>query len=239
MRAKLNADVIIEHMIAGFIALDSNGLVLRINARLGNMLRVPPDQIVGSTIFEALPDLAGAKGEMVVREGLATRSTRKFEHFSPSLYNWFDILIVPVPPDQTYLFVRDVSDRERAIQSEGMREALRRVLGDAPIAITLTSGSDHRIDLMNSAARALVGGRNFEGQTMRSALPDIDEVFFHMIDRVFESGEAMTVPDLEVTYDRNGDGFLYTGTFNVTYQPMRDATGVVTGIMSTSVERIA
>ena len=33
------------------------------------------------------------------------------------------------------------------------------------------------------------------------------------------SGEPLTLKDLEVTYDREGDGTLYRGTFDVTYQP--------------------
>ncbi len=237
MPVNLKSEVIIENMIAGFIALDSEGMILNTNARARNMLRIPTGQMEGRSVFDAIPDLAGSRGEAVLREAVELRANRKFELFSPSLYNWFEVVAAPAEPAETYVFIRDVTDRERSIHSEAMREALRRILGDAPIAITITTGSDHRIDLMNNAAQALVGGRNLEGLTMKAALPDLNDQFFEIIDTVFETGEPKTLSNLQVTYDREGTGELYTGQFDVTYQPMFDAAGTVTGIVSTSVEK--
>ncbi len=232
----MKAEVIIEHMIAGFIALDGSGVVTKVNARFANMVRIPAREIEGRSVFDVIPDLAGSRAEAMIREALDVRTNRRVDMFSPSLYNWFDIIVVPTEPDEVYLFVRDVTDRERAIQTDAMRETLHRILGEAPIAITITAGSEHRIELMNSAARALLGGRDMEGLTMKTALPELDDSFFGMMDHVFQTGEPMTIPNLEATYDREGNGKMYTGRFDVSYQPMRDASGVITGIVSTSVE---
>lgn len=233
----MNAEIIIEHMIAGFMAVDGSGVVKKVNPRLANMVRIPVREIEGRSVFDVIPDLAGSRAEGMMRDAIKAKTSRRVDMFSPSLYNWFEIIVVPTDPDEVYLFIRDVTDRERGIQTDAMREALRRVLGEAPIAITIMAGPEHRIEMMNNATRALLGGRNMEGMTMRTALPELDESFFGMMDTVFQSGEAMTIPNLEVTYDREGKGKMYTGCFDVTYQPMRDATGVITGIMSTSVER--
>lgn len=233
----MNAEVIIEHMIAGFVALDSGGLVTKVNTRFASMIRIPAREIEGRSVFEIFPDLNGSRAEAMIREVLEVRSNRRVDMFSQSLYNWFDIIVVPTEPDEVYLFVRDVTDRERAIQTDAMREALRRILGDAPIAITIMAGLEHRIELMNDAARALVGGREMEGMTIRTALPELDESFFGMMDQVYKTGEPMTISDLEVTYDREGNGKMYTGRFDVTYRPMRDAGGVISGIVSTSMEK--
>ncbi len=232
----MNSDVIIEHMIAGFIALDGNGVVTKVNARFANMIRIPAREIEGRSVFDVIPDVAGTRAEGIIREVLEMRTNGRVDMFSPSLYNWFDIIVVPTEPDEVYLFIRDVTDRERAIQTDAMREALRRILGEAPIAITITAGVEHRIELMNKAARALVGGRDMEGLTMMAALPELDHSFFGMMDHVYQTGEPMTIPNLQATYDREGNGKMYTGRFDVSYQPMRDASGVITGIVSTSVE---
>lgn len=232
----MNAEVIIEHMIAGFAALDNRGIVTKVNTRFASMIRIPAREIEGRSVFDVFPDLAGSRADKMIREVLEVRSNRRVDMFSQSLYNWFDIIVVPTGPDEVYLFVRDVTDRERAIQTDAMREALRRILGDAPIAITIMAGLEHRIELMNHAARALVGGRDMEGLPIRTAVPELNDSFFGMMDQVYQTGEPMTIPDLEVTYDREGNGKMYTGRFDITYQPMRDASGVITGIVSTSVE---
>ena len=107
---------------------------------------------------------------------------------------------------------------------------------DAPVAITITRGAEHRFELLNTAARSLVGGRNLEGLAARAALPEVDPTLFEIIDRVFETGEPLTMHDLVVTYDRNGDGQPYTGTFDITYQPLRGTNGEIEGTIQTSVE---
>lgn len=42
--------------------------------------------------------------------------------------------------------------------------------------------------------------------------------------------------DLSITYDRNGDGTLYTGTFDATYLPLRSTNGQIEGTIQTTVE---
>ena len=105
--------------------------------------------------------------------------------------------------DEVYVYLMDVTDRARAMQSDAVRQSLRQVLMDAPV---------------------------------RNALPEVDPSLFAMLDRGFERGEPLTLRDLEVTYDRDGDGALYTGTVDVTYQPLWESDGTVSGIISTAVE---
>ena len=232
----MKAEIIIEHMNVGFIALNGEGVVTKANAKATAMLRTPSREIEGRSIWSTFPGLAGGNGERELRQVLETGAQRRFDMFSPALYNWFEVTAVPAGPNEIYVFFRDVTDRERAMQSDAVRESLRRILMDAPVAISILRGPEHRIELMNNAARALVGGRDLEGMTIRNALPELDNALFEILDRVYQSGEPVTLSDLGVTYDREGNGVLYAGIFDVTYQPMRDMTGAVVGVISTSVE---
>ncbi len=232
----MNAEIIIDNMIAGFIALNAEGVVTKANARSAAMLRKPIGEIEGQTIWSTFPGMAGSNGEREIRQVLATGAQRRFEMFSPPLYNWFQVTAVPAGPDEIYVFFKDVTDRERAMQSDAVRESLRRILMDAPVAITITRGPEHRIELMNNSSRAIVGGRDLEGLTMRNALPEVDDALFEIMDGVYRNGERITLADLGVTFDREGNGVMHTGVFDVTYQPMRDTTGTVVGVISTSVE---
>ncbi len=235
----MNAEIIVRHIIAGFLCVNHEWVVQRVNARASTMLRKPSRDIEGKTLWEAFPGLAGTSAERVLRTVPLTRTEQRFEIFAPELYNWFEGWSVRGDDGEIYVFFRDVSDRERAIQTEALRASLRRVLMDAPVAISITRGPEHRYELINNASRGLIGGRNLEGLTARNALPEVDESLFAILDNVYRTGEAVTLQDLEVSYDREGDGVLYTGSFDVTYQPMRDTDDKVSGIIQTAVETTA
>ena len=235
----MNAEIIIRHIVAGFLCVNDEWVIQRCNARASTMLRKPNREIEGRTLWDAFPGLTGTPAERVLRTVPSSRTEQRFEVFSAELYNWFEGWAVQGDVGEIYIFFRDVSDRERAIETEALRESLRRVLMDAPVAISITRGPEHRYELINNASRWLVGGRNLEGLTVRSALPEVDQSLFTIMDGVYRTGEPVTLQDLEVTYDREGNGVLYTGSFDVTYQPMRDTDGKVSGVIQTAVETTA
>ncbi|MBA3670909.1 MAG: PAS domain-containing protein [Gemmatimonadaceae bacterium] len=235
----MNAEIIIRHIVAGFLCVDRDWVVQRVNARASTMLRKPDRELEGKTLWEAFPGLAGTSAERVLRTVPQTRIEQRFDVFAEELYNWFEGWAIQGDAGEIYVFFRDTTDRERAIQTEAVRESLRRVLMDAPVAISITRGAEHRYELMNNACRALIGGRDLEGLTVRNAFPEVDESLFAIMDNVYRTGEPVTLPDLEVSYDREGDGVLYTGSFDVTYQPMRDTDGRISGIIQTAVETTA
>ena len=225
----MNADVIIRHIIAGFLAVDADWIVRTANPRASTLLRRRSDEIEGKLLWDAIPGLRDTSAAYELKAAETGTVERRAEFFSPSLYNWFEIWCVPDGPDLRYVFFQDVTDRARAMQSDAVRESLRHILMDAPVAIMITRGAEHRFELVNTAARVLVGGRNLEGLAARAALPEVDPALFAIIDQVYETGEPVTMRDLVVTYDRNGDGQPYTGTFDVSYLPLRSTSGQVEG----------
>ena len=232
----LDAALIVRHIIAGFLAVNGDWVVQVANPKACTMLRRPASELEGRVLWDVFPGLGEPAIASQLRATRAGRVERRFELFSPELYNWFELWAVPAGNGDLYIFFKDVTDRARAMQSDAVREALRRTLMEAPIAISITRGAEHRYELLNHGARSLVGGRDLEGMTARNAMPEVDPALFDLLDRVYRTGEPSTVHDLEVTYDRDGNGSSYTGTFDVTYQPMRGADGSVEGVIQTAVE---
>ncbi len=232
----MNADIIVRHIISGFLLVDADWMVRAANPRASSLLRRPSNEIEGKSLWDAIPGLRDTSAADKLKSSESGTVERRTEFFSPSLYNWFEIWCVPDGPDVRYVFFLDVTDRARTMQSDAVRESLRHILMDAPVAIIITRGAEHRFELINTAARALLGGRNLEGLAVRAALPEVDPKLFEIIDGVFETGEPVTLRDLVVTYDRNGDGQLYTGTFDVSYLPLRSTNGAIEGTIQTSVE---
>ena len=83
------------------------------------------------------------------------------------------------------------------MQTDAVRESLRHILMHAPVAITITRGPDHRFELLSDSARALVGGRNLEGLIARAALPEVNAALFDVLDRMYETGEPVSLRDAE------------------------------------------
>ena len=134
--------------------------------------------------------------------------------------------------------VRDVTQQQllqRQIEYE--RARLQEVLMQAPAAITVTEGPDHVIVMQNAIARQMVGGRDLIGKRARDVFPEIDaQGLTALQDEVYRSGVPYVGNEVRVVFDRAGDGSPREGFFNFVYHPLRDAPGVVYGILSHAVE---
>lgn len=231
----LTVEFLLRYMSDAVVSLDHQGRITQANSRAETLLQREVTAVVGRTLAEVLPDFAGSATEAGVRQAAGGTIERRLEHFSPSRYSWYEIRAVPTGPGLA-LFIRDVTDRARQVRTDAVREAVRQIIMDAPVAISITRGRDHRYEIVNNVARRLIGNREVEGRTARTAFPEVDPALFDVLDQVYQSGEAVTLKDIEVAFDREGAGTLTRGTFDVTYQPMLESDGTVAGIISTSVE---
>lgn len=145
--------------------------------------------------------------------------------------------------DDLVLYCRDITDRMRLMQEEAVREGIRKVLENVPLAITITRGADHRIEVQNKRSRQLVSGRNVEGMLLKNALPEtLQQGFIAVLDEVYKSGSPFAGTEMPLVYDSDNSGVLHHSFFDITYQPIFDTNGRVDGILHVGVdvtERIA
>ncbi len=129
-------------------------------------------------------------------------------------------------------------EAERAHEgAERERQRLYNLLMEAPAAICLMQGPEHRFALANPRYRALVGGRELIGRTVREALPEIaGQGFYELLDRVYQTGEPYIGNEQRVLLDRSGSGTLEEVYLNFIYQPTHDAGGRIDGILVHAVE---
>ncbi|MDQ3618271.1 MAG: PAS domain-containing protein [Pseudomonadota bacterium] len=127
-----------------------------------------------------------------------------------------------------------------AVRAQMARERFHLLLAKAPVAITVTHGPEHRVELSNQRARAIIGGRNTEGLLLTEAFPELEaQGIIDKLDRVYRSGERLEEHEMPVRFDRLGDGQFQQAWFDTTLEPLRDADGEVSGIMIVSVELTA
>jgi PAS domain S-box-containing protein len=134
--------------------------------------------------------------------------------------------------------VRTRMERDRALaEATAERQRLYDVFMQAPAAIALLEGPEHRFTVANGRYRELVGGREVVGKGVAEALPEIrGQGFVELLDGVRAGGEAFVASEARVQLDRRGSGELDDVYVDFVYQPLKDSTGRVFGIMAHAVE---
>jgi signal transduction histidine kinase len=124
---------------------------------------------------------------------------------------------------------REQLARERA-QRE--RERFYRLLNAAPAMIAVVHGPNHVFDFVNDRFREATRGLPLVGLPLNVALPASRADLVAFLDEAYASGERRVGTEIPTPIDRDGDGTNEeTAYFDFIYEPLRDATGAVEGVM--------
>jgi len=126
---------------------------------------------------------------------------------------------------------------EEALRAERQRSRqLEEMLNLSPALIASLAGPDHVVTYANPQHDRLFGPGAFLGRPLREALPDLERLgFIARLDHVYRSGE--TVMGTEVPFTcQAGDGSAVDIYLNFTFQPVLEADGRVSGILSYAVD---
>jgi signal transduction histidine kinase/ActR/RegA family two-component response regulator len=145
-------------------------------------------------------------------------------HFDDSYRSFFELAA-----DQIAAAVARLRAQQEA---DWQRQQLDRLFLQAPALIAVLRGPDHVFELTNPQYQTFIGNREVRGKPFRDALPDlVDQPFADMLDNVYRFGEAHVGKEVLVRLDNAGDGHSEDAFVNFVYQPIRDETGTVEGIL--------
>jgi PAS domain S-box-containing protein len=163
--------------------------------------RIPPEQLCRSLNTSSLAHLANQNG--IMRWRLA--------HTNNS-------------PEDSNL-------SESASGSSHELERLREMFEQAPGAMAILRGSEHRFEMVNPAYLQLIGHREVVGKKLAEALPEIaGQGFIELLDQVHRNGKAHVGKSVTVSLQRSPGAPLEERVLDFVYQPLKDASGVVNGI---------
>jgi PAS domain S-box-containing protein len=117
-------------------------------------------------------------------------------------------------------------------QVKFVRNQLREFFEEAPAAMALLSGPDHRFVFANRAYFKMAGrGLNeIVGQFAKDAFPELlDQGFLDLLNRVYQTGEVFAASEREVNLTRAGK--KQTIYVDFTYFPMRNLAREIEGIL--------
>jgi signal transduction histidine kinase/CheY-like chemotaxis protein len=110
-------------------------------------------------------------------------------------------------------------------------QRLTNLFEQAPGIIAVLRGPEHIFELTNKSYRQLLGGRKLIGLSVREALPELaGQGFFELLDQVFAAGEPVVGRASPLRIQTEPDGPLEERFIDFVCQPIRDATGAISGI---------
>ena len=119
---------------------------------------------------------------------------------------------------------------EQAFARTAERDRLASLFEQAPSFMTLLSGPEHRVELVNQAYITLLQGRDLLGQTIAEAIPEAaSQGYVALLDQVYRSGQEFKTRGARFEVTTPG-GEAVERFVDFIFQPIMDDAGAVTGI---------
>ena len=118
-------------------------------------------------------------------------------------------------------------------------QRLAEIFKQAPAFMCVLRGPGHVFELINDRYLQLVGNRpDLIGKAVIDALPEVAaQGFIDLLDKVYHSGEPFIRVDLPVLLQRQPDAPAEKRFIDLTYTALRDANGIITGILAHGVDQ--
>jgi signal transduction histidine kinase len=139
------------------------------------------------------------------------------------------------------------SERARAEAEASLRAAQEHLRADrrrlselfqqAPAFVAVLRGPHHVFEMTNPLYQDLIGGRDVIGKNVREAIPEAQsQGFIALLDQVYETGVSFLAHSQPIDLARALGQPLERRYLDFVYQAIRDAEGVVSGIMALGVD---
>jgi PAS domain S-box-containing protein len=217
-------------------ATDAEGRFINVSAAAETIWGYKPEELIGKKYIELTTEedkeATLAIAEKILSGIPVTMFENRFIHKNGSIVpllwsaRWDD------KEQLMFSLAKDATEKkamERALENERLRYF--EVFHQAPSAIAILKGADHRFVMVNPFYQQLTGKKDILGKTARDVVPELEsQGFFDLLDRVFRTGDCFTGKEMQVKHDRNNTGRLEDCYINFIYQPYRNDKGEQEGI---------
>jgi two-component sensor histidine kinase len=139
------------------------------------------------------------------------------------------VLVVCKDVTDEHLAREALAEANARLETDARR--LHELFAQAPGFIAVVRGPDHTFEFTNAAYERLVGRVGLVGKAVLDVLPEVEgQGFVELLNGVYKCGEPYVGEGFAITLQRTAQGPAEQLYVDFVYQPVRDASGVVTGI---------
>lgn len=136
---------------------------------------------------------------------------------------------------------RDAAARERELleQTTIEKNRLQELFRQAPAAVIVLRGPEHRISLINEGYLRILDRKAEDvlNKTVLEVLPELrDQVFIRLLDDVLRTGVPYIGVEEHAKLARGSDRTLQDAYFNFVYQPWRGSDGKIEGVFAQALD---
>jgi signal transduction histidine kinase len=136
---------------------------------------------------------------------------------------------------QAQLHESQVAEQDARGDAEAQRQRFHEVLMQLPAHVAVYHGPDHVYQFVNPPYQRLFPHRSFVGRPLREGTPEAVELgVVALFDRVYQTGEPLSLPELEGWFDFQGTGEPEQVFLNLYLHPLHNAQGEVNGVLDFS-----
>jgi PAS domain S-box-containing protein len=205
-------------------------------------------RLLGSAVREGWPEVADFN-DHIMKVGLGG-GTLAYRDQELTLYRsgqpeqvWMNLDYSPVI-DETgraagvIAIVVETTERVLADRrNETQHRRLAQMFEQGPSFMALLEGPEHRFEFANASFLSLIGGRDVIGKTVAEALPDATaQGYVDKLNEVFVSGRSFSSAASRYAVQATPGDVADERYIDFIYQPLKDASGKVTGIFVEGVD---
>jgi PAS domain S-box-containing protein len=124
-----------------------------------------------------------------------------------------------------------------AQREDAQRRQLADLFDQAPTFMAMLQGPEHRFELANPAFLSLIGHREIIGRTVAEALPElVGQGYLELLDQVYRSGTPYSASGARYAKSWSSGAAIDERYLDFVYQPIKNASGAVTGIFAEGVD---
>ena len=175
-----------------YVALDAEWRCVGINAAGARFLGAPEEELYGSPLWEAAPDLVGTSFEEALRAAMNNGDPGTEADYLADRDAWYELRAYPDADDGVSAYFRDVTARRECRRELEAYEARFEALTGNTEQVVLTIEDDSTIQYVSEAVEDLFGYEPEElvGESLLELVPErFHEAHEAAVDHYLETGE--------------------------------------------------
>lgn len=144
-------NVVVDNITDGFYMLNADWEFIKVNRVAEKVLGKSSQDLLGKTLWEAFPEVVGAKMDTFYKEAMSNQTTKSFEVYHPLLQQHYEIIAYP-SQEGLAVFFKNITERKWVEEQLQYSESKLRAMLDSSTDANILISPTYKILSVNKVA---------------------------------------------------------------------------------------